>query len=218
MKRPLGGRAASRAATSASVSEAASVSMWAASESSASESASRPATTSATMNARISASAAPSRRRSASGDTAWWWCSWGWWAWVSKLIAMRRLAHHSGGDRGRPGGRGLRWGRKELRRRHRQRARERRAARQGRRRGGARDGATSRPSTGAACSRSPTRCSGGAGGRARRSDLHGRRQPPGVRRDRRPGQVRLRQVRGLRRAVARTRGPAARSPRPPTCW
>ena len=58
VKRPLGGRAASRAATSASVSEAASVSMCAASESSASESAIRPATTSATMNARISASAA----------------------------------------------------------------------------------------------------------------------------------------------------------------
>ena len=38
VKRPLGGRAASRAATSASVSEAASVSMCAASESSASES------------------------------------------------------------------------------------------------------------------------------------------------------------------------------------
>ena len=72
VKRALGGRAASRAATSASASDAASVSMWAASESSASEPASRPATTSATMKPRISASAAASRRRSASGATAWW--------------------------------------------------------------------------------------------------------------------------------------------------
>ena len=57
VKRPLGGRAASRAATSASASDAASVSMCAASESSASEPARMPATTSATMNARISPSA-----------------------------------------------------------------------------------------------------------------------------------------------------------------
>ncbi len=71
VKRRLGGRAASRAATSASASEAASVSMCAASESSASEPARMPATTSATMNARIRASAAPSRRWSASADTAW---------------------------------------------------------------------------------------------------------------------------------------------------
>ena len=43
MKRPVGGRAASRSATRASPTEPASVSMCAASESSASESASRPA-------------------------------------------------------------------------------------------------------------------------------------------------------------------------------
>ena len=71
---------------------------------------------------------------------------------------MRRLPHHSGGDRGRPGGRGLRRGRQGLRRRHRQRAREGRAARRRSRGRGAPKAPTSRPSTGAACRRSPTRC------------------------------------------------------------
>ena len=57
VKRPPGGRAASRAAASASAIAPASVSMCAASESSASESASSPATISTTKKPRIRASA-----------------------------------------------------------------------------------------------------------------------------------------------------------------
>ena len=73
VKRPFGGRAASRAATSASAIAPASVSMCAASESSASESARMPATTSTPMNARTIPSATPSHFRSACGETP---CEW----------------------------------------------------------------------------------------------------------------------------------------------
>ena len=80
VKRPPGGRAASRAAASASAIAPASVSMCAASESSASESAIRPAAISTTKKPRISPSATPSQRRSASGDGAWLW-AWPPWPW-----------------------------------------------------------------------------------------------------------------------------------------
>ena len=54
-------------------------------------------------------------------------------------------------------------------------------------------------------------------GRARQLGVHGRREPPRVRRDRRPGPVRLRPDRRLRRARRPTSPPRARSRRPPTC-
>ena len=73
VNRPRAGRAASRAATSASAIAPASVSMCAASESSASDEARTPATTSTTMNASTVASAIASQRRSAAGETPWWW-------------------------------------------------------------------------------------------------------------------------------------------------
>src|SRR5712692_1792160 len=71
---PAGRRAARCTATSDRPIAAASVSMWPASERRASECATTPTTTSPTMNVKITASVIPSRRRSASGATAPWWC------------------------------------------------------------------------------------------------------------------------------------------------
>src|SRR4051794_7146893 len=68
---PEAGRAARVSASSDSPIAPASVSMCAASERSASECAASPATTSTAMKPTISASAIPSRRRFASGETPW---------------------------------------------------------------------------------------------------------------------------------------------------